>query len=396
MGSLDDDQPASENEGKLRNPESSRPNALRTMNQPAAKSSDRNQRKRVAVARRSWGAWAWGAAIVAIVIAVFALNFWPVEQTSATSRAPKINSAAPPGPTPEGMAWVPGGSFWMGDNEFPDALPEHLVSVDGFWMDKHEVTNAEFARFVDATGYKTIAEQPLDPREFPNVPPEDLKPGSIVFTPPEGPVPLDNHLQWWSYVPGADWRHPQGPDSTIEGLENHPAVQIAWPDAVAYAEWSGKRLPTEAEWELAARGGRDRERYCWGNTLAEGGHWRSNIWQGNFPNQNTAGDGFRATAPVESFPAGGYGLYDMSGNVWEWCADWYRPDYYRHSADKNPAGPDASFDPQEPGVAKRVQRGGSFLCNDSYCKRYVPGARGKGEPNSAAAHVGFRCVRSAK
>ena len=262
-------------------------------------------------------------------------------------------------------------------------------------MDRHEVTNAQYARFVEATGYRTVAEIKPDPREFPDVPPEDLKAGSIVFSPPDHPVNLNDHLQWWTYVAGADWRHPEGPDSNLEGREQHPVVHVAWPDAVAYAEWAGKRLPTEAEWELAARGGLDRELYCWGHELRPGGRWQSNIWQGSFPNENSTGDGFRATAPVGSFSANGYGLFDVSGNVWEWCADWYRPDTYETSEKKNPAGPDSSFDPQEPFMPKRVQRGGSFLCSDAYCTRYVPGGRGKGEPSSAASHVGFRCARSA-
>jgi formylglycine-generating enzyme required for sulfatase activity len=292
------------------------------------------------------------------------------------------------------MVWVPGGRFWMGDNDFPDAQPEHLVEVDGFWMDAHEVTNAQFAKFVEATGYKTIAEIPPRAEDFPTVPPDKLKAGSIVFTPPGVPVPLDNHLAWWSYVPGADWRHPEGPDSTIEGRENHPVVHIAWTDAKAYADWAGKRLPTEAEWEFAARGGLDRQPYCWGGELNPDGKWQSNIWQGNFPNQNTKDDGFRTTAPAGSFPANAFGLYDMSGNVWEWCADWYRPDYYLRSPAGNPSGPTTSHDPQEPGLPKRVQRGGSFMCSDSYCVRYRPGARGKGEITSAAGHVGFRCVQS--
>ena len=356
-----------------------------------AKRSDRQDHRSSA----RWLPWVWTTLGVAFVVGVFVLGFWPVEESAAKNRPPKLNASAAPGNTPEGMAWVPGGWFWMGDGEFPDAQPEHLVYVDGFWMDTCEVTNAEFARFVEATGYRTIAERPLDPKEFPTVPPEDLKPGSIVFSPPTESVPLNNPLSWWSYVPGASWKHPTGPDSNLEGREKHPAIHIAWHDAVAYAEWANKRLPTEAEWEIAARGGLDRQHYCWGNELREQGKWRSNIWQGHFPNENTADDGFRGTAPVGSFAANGYGLFDLSGNVWEWCADWYQPDYYEHSAQKNPQGPESSFDPQEPNMPKRVQRGGSFMCSDQYCTRYVPGARGKGEPGSAAGHIGFRCVRAA-
>ncbi len=339
--------------------------------------------------------WAWTILAVAVVAGVFGLGFWQTDESTARAYPPKLNRSTAPGPVPDGMVWVPGGSFWMGDNNFPDAQPEHLVYVDGFWMDQFEVTNAQFARFVEATGYRTIAERPPDPREFPDVPPEELRPGSIVFKPPDQAVPLDDALQWWTYMPGANWRHPEGPESSLEGREKHPVVHIAWHDAVAYCEWASKRLPREAEWEFAARGGLDRQRYCWGNELRDGGRWRSNIWQGHFPNQNTAGDGFVATAPVGSFPAGGYGLYDMSGNVWEWCADWYRHDYYEHGLARNPTGPDSSFDPLEPNQPKRVQRGGSFMCSDQYCKRYVPGARGKGEPSSAASHIGFRAVRSA-
>jgi formylglycine-generating enzyme len=360
--------------------------------QQDAKRSTRGRRS----ARRSWLGWVWIVALVVAVAGTFGLGFWRQAQSTAKTASPEINTQTPPGPAPQGMAWVPGGWFWMGDNAFPDAMPEHLVYVDGFWMDAHEVTNAEFARFVAATGYKTVAEIPPDPAEFPNVPPEDLKAGSIVFAPPNEPVPLDNHFAWWTYVPGANWQHPEGPDSTIEGRENHPAIHIAWKDAMAYADWADKRLPTEAEWEFAARGGLDRQPYCWGKQLKPGGSWQSNIWQGNFPNQNSAGDRFRGTAPVGSFKANGYGLFDMSGNVWEWCSDWYQPEYYMHSPDKNPLGPETSFDPLEPGTPKRVQRGGSFMCSDLYCTRYVPGARGKGEPSSAAGHIGFRCVQSPK
>jgi sulfatase modifying factor 1 len=394
-------------------------------------STNRSALTRRATAAGNWRGWGLAALGAVVVLGVFAARYWQLQQQptdgsaahdrtaptanqSATAnealgagspkqRAPwggsqKLNDSRPPADAPSEMAWIPGGTFWMGDadQQFPDAHPEHLVEVDGFWLDKHEVTNSEFARFVEATGYRTIAEQPLDPAQFPGVPVEDLKPGSIVFSPPPGDVPLDDHLVWWRYVPGANWRHPEGPDSTIADRPTHPVVHIAWHDAVAYAAWADKRLPTEAEWELAARGGLDRQRYCWGNELRQGTDWRANIWQGRFPNQNTAADGFRATAPVGSYPANGYGLFDMAGNVWEWCADWYRPDYYLHSPARNPQGPDSSFDPQEPDQQKRVQRGGSFMCSDLYCTRYVPGSRGKGEPTSAAGHIGFRCARSAK
>jgi formylglycine-generating enzyme required for sulfatase activity len=283
----------------------------------------------------------------------------------------------------------------MGGDDAPltDAHPVHEVRVDGFWMDCTEVTNREFARFAAASGYVTVAERKPDARDFPDAPPELLVPGSIVFTPPAGEVALDNPRVWWRYVPGADWRHPEGPATTIEGKETDPVVQVCWDDAAAYARWSGKRLPTEAEWEFAARGGNRRARYVWGNERRPGGRWLANIWQGRFPDRNSAEDGFIKVARTGTFPANEYGLYDMAGNVWEWCADWYRPGY-DVSQHVNPSGPSTGFDPAEPRVPKRVQRGGSFLCSDQYCMRYLPGARGKGAPDSAASHVGFRCVRS--
>jgi formylglycine-generating enzyme required for sulfatase activity len=296
------------------------------------------------------------------------------------------------------MVWISPGTFWMGGAglDARDALPVHEVTLRGFWIDRHEVTNAQFAAFVAATGYKTIAERAPNPRDFPNATPEQLVPGSICFKAPDHDVALDNHYQWWTYVPGADWRHPQGPGTSIEGLEQHPVVHVAWDDAVAYARWAGKRLPTEAEWEYAARGGLDRKRYTWGDSLTPNGTWMVNNWQGKFPRENTAVDRFVTTAPVASFPANGYGLHDMAGNVWEWCADWYRPDAYLADRAIDPHGPDSSYDPLEPGVPKRVQRGGSFMCSDLYCTRYLPGARGKGEPSSGAFHVGFRCVQDAR
>jgi formylglycine-generating enzyme required for sulfatase activity len=294
-----------------------------------------------------------------------------------------------------GMVWIPGGTFWMGSEDGqPDELPAHQVTVDGFWMDKTEVTNEEFEKFVRATGYVTIAEQKPDAKDFPDAKPELLVPGSAVFSPPAEEAPLTDASGWWRYVPGANWRHPEGPQSSIEGREKHPVAHVAWHDAVAYAKWAGKRLPTEAEWEYASRGGLDRQRYVWGNEQTPNGKWQANIWQGRFPKENTAADGFKGTAPVASFPPNGYGLYDMAGNVWEWCADWYRPDYYARSPAKNPPGPEDSFDPGEPGAKKRVQRGGSYLCSDVYCSGYRPSARMKCTPDTGLSHTGFRCVKS--
>jgi len=293
------------------------------------------------------------------------------------------------------MIWIPAGKFQMGsdDPQFPDAQPIHEVKVNGFWMDEHEVTNAEFARFVKATGYVTIAEQPLNPEDFPNVPKENLVIGSAVFAAPENKISLDDPLQWWRYVADADWLHPTGPKSSIAGRPNDPVVQVCYEDAVAYSKWAGKRLPTEAEWEYAAQGGKANQKYYWGTELKPGGKWMANIFQGSFPEKNSMEDGFAMIAPVRSYPPNAYGLYDMEGNVWEWCSDYYRPDYYKTSPEENPRGPADSYDPDEPGAVKRVQRGGSFLCSDEYCIRYKPGSRGKGEVKSASNNLGFRCVK---
>ncbi len=291
------------------------------------------------------------------------------------------------------MVYIPGGLFRMGSEAFEDAKPIHEVQVSPFYMDAHEVTNAQYTAFVKATGYLTVAERPLDPKEFPGVDPAMLVPGSAVFAAPANVEGLQNHLQWWKYVPDANWRQPEGPGSSIVGKENYPVTQLAYQDAEAYAKWAGKRLPTEAEWEFAAKAGKHvNETYYWGNEKLEDGKWLANIYQGKFPLKNTKEDGYETTAPVKSYPANAYGLYDMEGNVWEWCSDFYRPDYYGESAKDNPNGPKNSYDPQEPGAVKRVQRGGSFLCNDEYCERYKAGSRGKGEVNSPTNNVGFRCV----
>jgi formylglycine-generating enzyme required for sulfatase activity len=316
----------------------------------------------------------------------------------ATSSAETVAS---PSGEPEGMVWIPGGTFWMGSAEpmFPDARPIHQVYVDGFWMDRTTVTNEQFAAFVKATGYVTAAERRVDPAEYPGAPAEMLEPGAPVFTPPSKPVPLNDLRNWWRWQPGASWNHPEGPSSSIDGREQHPVVQIAYEDALAYAKWVGKRLPTEAEWEFAARGGQDRKTFVWGDQDMPDDKPMANIFQGHFPDVNSAKDGFEGTAPVCSFPVNGYGLCDMSGNVWQWTSDWYRPDYYQmlaaqHDVVRNPRGPADSYDPSDPGVAKRVQKGGSFLCSDQYCMRYRPGGRGKGEAAIGASNVGFRVVLS--
>jgi formylglycine-generating enzyme required for sulfatase activity len=300
--------------------------------------------------------------------------------------------------TKSGMVRIPGGRFWMGSDHMSDAQPVHEVEVKAFWMDRTDVTNAEFSRFVKATGYVTIAERPLDPKEFPNLEPDELDPGSVVFTPPPGPISLDHPLAWWRFVRGANWRHPDGPGSDLRGKENYPVVQIAWPDAAAYAKWAGKRLPTEAEWEFAARGGHDRQDYVWGSEFRPKGKWMANTFQGHFPDKDSSEDGYAGVARVASFAPNDFGLYDMSGNVWQWVADWYRPDYYAQLGKQtsiaiDPQGPHDSYDPQELGVPKRVQKGGSYLCTDQYCERYMPGTRGKGDPQTGTNHVGFRCVR---
>lgn len=340
----------------------------------------------------------------------------PAASGDATNRSsdfkPTIeNKTAAAQPAPEGMVWIPGGEFSMGSTAetesicgMPgvtrDALPVHSVYVDAFWMDATEVTNEQFEKFVRATGYITIAERVPTREEFPTAPTENLVAGSTVFTPTPGPVPLNNFYQWWRYEKGANWRHPEGPSTDLKGREKHPVVHIAYDDAVAFAKWAGKRLPTEAEYEFAARGGKAGWIYPWGDELRPAGRFMANTFQGAFPIRDEGGDGFAGIAPVAKFTANSYGLYDISGNVWEWCSDWYRPDYYAQLAQpgvtaRNPQGPDSPFDPIEPSEKKRVHRGGSFLCTDQYCTRYMVGTRGKGEVSTGSNHLGFRCVKSA-
>jgi formylglycine-generating enzyme required for sulfatase activity len=310
---------------------------------------------------------------------------------------------------PPGMVRVPGGEFTMGTNSdlgWPDEKPAHRVRVDGFWMDETEVTNAQFRAFVEATGYSTTAEKPPDLEEImrqspagtPPPPKEKLVPGSLVFQPTSGPVTdLRDYSQWWHWTPGADWRHPEGPGSSLAGKNDHPVVHVSWDDAVAYCKWAGKRLPTEAEWEFAGRGGLEGKPYVWGDEPFSEEHPQCNIWQGEFPYHNTAKDGFERTAPVKSYAPNGYGLYDMAGNVWEWCADWYDRDLYAKRAGQgvvvNPSGPDRTLDRLRPLMPQRCQRGGSFLCADSYCSRYRPSARHGCSPDTGMSHVGFRCVK---
>lgn len=313
---------------------------------------------------------------------------------------------------PKGMSFIPGGEFSMGSNVedeslcsikgvTKDAAPVHRVYVDGFYMDQTEVTNEQFEAFVKATGYITLAEKKPTREEYPDISLDKLIAGSAVFTPTSEVVELNNYMQWWTYVGGADWRHPEGPLSSIKGKEKYPVVQVSYEDAAAYAQWAGKRLPTEAEWEFAARGGKTGYLYAWGNTLKENGKFQANIYQGNFPVEkgDTGEDGYIGIAPTAQFSPNPYGLYDIGGNVWEWTSDWYEADYYTILKEsgkiiRNPKGAKKPYDPAEPDVPKKVQRGGSFLCTDKYCTRYMVGTRGKGDYQSPANHIGFRCVKS--
>jgi sulfatase modifying factor 1 len=304
----------------------------------------------------------------------------------------------------KGMVWIAAGTYQMGGNNgeaSADEYPKHQVTLKGFWMDATEVTNAQFEAFVKATGYITTAEKKPDWNELKKqLPPGTPKPAdslleaaSLVFHPTQNQVDLNDYSQWWTWQSGANWRHPHGPNSTIKGKGNYPVTQISWHDAKAYCQWAGKRLPTEAEWEYAARGGLLNKVYPWGNEAVTAGVPKANIWEGNFPYKNTLRDQFYLTAPVKSFKANGYGLYDMAGNVWEWCNDLYHPDYYQSSPANNPKGPAKSYDPQEPYAIKRVIRGGSFLCNNSYCSGFRAARRMKSTEDSGMEHLGFRCLQ---
>ena len=302
-----------------------------------------------------------------------------------------------------GMARIPGGTFLMGsDQHYPEEKPAHKVSVGAFWMDAHTVTNREFERFVAATGHVTLAEKPANPEDYPGAKPEMLVPSSVMFRKSEGPVDLSNHYNWWTYVAGADWRHPRGPESSIIDLMDHPVVHVAFEDAEAYAKWAGKELPTESEWEFAARGGLDGKPYVWGDEFLPGGKFMANTWQGQFPWQNLLEDGHEWTAPVGTYPANGYGLFDMAGNVWEWTTDWYQvhsklPIKSPCCTLDNPRGGKAeeSYDPRTPNVTipRKVMKGGSYLCAPNYCRRYRPAARMPQAVDTSTCHLGFRCVK---
>jgi formylglycine-generating enzyme required for sulfatase activity len=300
------------------------------------------------------------------------------------------------------MARVPGGTFSMGSDDFyPEERPVHPVSVDGFWIDTHPVTNAEFRRFWKATGHVTVAERPLDPADYPDADPDLLVPGSLVFRPPPAPVQLDDARIWWHYVPGTCWRHPEGPGSTLNGRDRHPVVHVAYDDAAAYAAWAGKDLPTEAEWEYAARGGLAGAVFPWGDEPTRKGKLMANTWQGQFPWENLVLDGFERTSPVGSFPPNGYGLFDVVGNVWEWTVDWFTPSHTEPvrspcCAPRNPriTSTDAAYVAGQPGanIPRRVIKGGSHLCAPNYCLRYRPAARQGETIDTSTSHLGFRCI----
>ncbi len=308
---------------------------------------------------------------------------------------------------PDAMVWLPGGKFIMGsDRHYPEEAPAQLESVGGFWIDRYPVTNSQFQAFVAATGHWTLAERPADASAYPGAEAAMLAPASIVFTPPSHPVDLSDPYRWWSYVPGADWQHPGGPCTSLRERLDHPVTHVAWPDALAYANWAGKQMPTEAEWEYAARGGLTGAEFAWGDEISPGGRYLANTWQGEFPYQNLQLDGYAGTSPVGAFPANGYGLHDMIGNVWEWTSDWYAD---RHFAATNTPSCCGALAPRvDPvggngaesiegaqlhlGIPRKVMKGGSHLCAPNYCRRYRPAARMPQPIDTSTCHLGFRCV----
>ena len=315
---------------------------------------------------------------------------------SVRDQAPSL---PPPGnPAAAGMVRIPGATFLMGsDHHYPEEAPAHQVTVGGFWIDPHPVTNAEFGRFIRKTGHVTVAERAPDPAAYPGARPELLVPFSTVFVAPRGRVSLADPYNWWTPVAGADWRRPQGPGSSIRNKPDHPVVHLAWADVAAYASWAGKAIPTEAEWELAARGGLDGAEYAWGDELNPGGEWMANTWQGEFPIQNTGEDGYPGTSPAGAFPANGYGLYDMIGNVWEWTSDWYTGHataaHACCTAERRASGPEQSIDRHDPArIPRKVMKGGSHLCAPNYCRRYRPAARMAQPIDTSTSHLGFRLV----
>ncbi len=327
------------------------------------------------------------------------------DNDTRSALASAASAGGPPGDPPApGMVWVPGGAFVMGsDDHYPEEAPARRVSVGGFWIDRCTVTNDEFARFVKATGHVTLAEQVPDAADYPGARPELLVAASTVFRRPDHPVDLRNAYEWWAWVPDADWRHPRGPQSSIKGRGDHPVVHVAWSDVETYVAWAGRDLPTEAEWERAARGGLDGAEYAWGDELTPGGRHMANVWQGDFPHDNTLADGWEYTAPAKSFPPNGYGLFQATGNVWEWTSDWYQdrsssadaaPEHACCAADDPRGGSrEASIDPAAPGsVARKVMKGGSHLCAPNYCRRYRPAARMAQAIDTSTSHLGFRCI----
>ncbi|NOT75783.1 MAG: formylglycine-generating enzyme family protein [Cyclobacteriaceae bacterium] len=337
-----------------------------------------------------------GRLLVNIFIILVLLNV-------SCSKKPSKESAPLPG-----MVWIPGGDFIMGTNEteaYDHERPAHKVHVSGFWMSETEVTNEQFMKFIDATGYKTVAERKPTwedlksslPPDTPAPPDSLLMAGSLVFIQPDQPVMLNDYSQWWAFVPDADWQNPEGPESNLEGRWNHPVVQIAFEDAIAYCKWEGSRLPTEAEWEFASRGGKEQARYGWGGEMNPKKSYMANTFQGSFPVRNLKEDGFELSSPVKSFPANEYGLYDMIGNAWEWTSDFYTADYFQtiaaNSITNDPKGPASSYDPNDPYAIKRVTKGGSFLCASNYCSNYRPSARQATSIDSGSSNIGFRTVK---